>query len=148
MQVLTVAIGVAVVLLGLICWVGQSLAFLAPEIARRLGLVEPREDMDETFYIIEVESLGLTDLLLTWTLPLSAFLMLVGTSGWPWLALVGGGTYLYMATAIILRRLYLARHGKRIGRASDVKVAYAFGALSLVSAIVMIVLAVIALRAS
>ncbi len=143
---MTLVIGVPVILLGLLCWLGQSLVFLAPEVAQKFGLVEPREELDETFYIIEVESLGLADLLLTWTLPLAGFMMIIDAPSWPWFALVGGGTYLYLAAAIILRRYYLIRHGKAVGRASAVRTAYIFGALWLLSAMAMIVLAVRALQ--
>lgn len=67
--------------------------------------MEPREDLDQTFYIIETESLGLVDFLLTWTFPLAGFLMIIEASTWPFFALVGGGTYRYLAAAIILRLL-------------------------------------------
>jgi hypothetical protein len=143
---MTLANGILVIMLGLLCWIGHSLVFFSPKVAQKFGLVEPREDLDETFYIIEVESLGLADLLVTWTFPIAGFLMIINASSWPWFAPVGGGTYLYMASAIILRRYYLIRHGKKVGRASSVKVAYFFGTLWLLSAMTMIVLAVRALQ--
>ncbi len=142
---MTLAMGIVAIVLGLICWLGQSLVFFAPDMAQKLGLVEPREDMDETFYIIEVESLGLADLLLAWTLPLAGLLMILDTPGWPVLALVGGGIYLYLAVAIILRRVFLARHGKKIGHASAVRGAYVFGGLWIAASLAMIILAVAAL---
>ncbi len=142
---MTIAVGILCVGLGLLCWLGQSLVYVAPEVAQRFGLVEPREDLDETFYIIEVKSLGLVDLLVTWTFPLAGLLMIIGAPGWPWVALVAGGVYIYMAAAIILRRYYLIRHGKKVGSAAAIRTAYMFGALWLLSAMAMIALAVKAL---
>lgn len=143
---MTLIIGIPVILLGLLCWLGQSLVFIAPELAQKFGLVEPRADLDETFYIIEAESLGLADLLLTWTFPLAGVLMILDAPSWPYFALVGGGTYLYLAAAIILRRYYLIRHGKAVGRPSAVRAAFIFGVLWLLSATAMIVLSVRALQ--
>ena len=135
-------LGIVILLLGLICWVGQGLVFIAPETAQNLGLCEPRAEMDEAFYIIEVESLGLADLLLTWTFPLAGLLMILDNPGWPILALVAGGIYLYMSAAIILRRVYLIRHGKKVGSPSAVRTAYIFGALWIITSVAMILLAV------
>ncbi len=143
---MTFAVGILVLGLGLLCWLGQSLVFIAPEVAQRFGLVEPREDLDETFYIIEVKSLGLVDLLVTWTFPLAGLLMIIEAPSWPWVALVGCGVYIYMAAAIILRRYYLIKHGKQVGSSAAVRTAYIFGALWLLSATVIIALAVSVLQ--
>ncbi|NNF24375.1 MAG: hypothetical protein HKN63_06165 [Rhodobacteraceae bacterium] len=89
---MTIAIGVVVRVLGLVCWIGQGFVFFVSEVAETFGLLEPREDLDGTFYIIKVESLGLADFLPAWTLPLSSLMMIVGASGWPLAALVAGGT--------------------------------------------------------
>ena len=137
--------GIIIILLGLICWAGQSFVFFAPRSAERFGLIEPREDLEETFYIIEAESLGLTDLLLAWPLPLAGLLMILEVPGWPVWALVGGGIYLYLSLAIVLRRVYLRRHGMRIGSLLAVRAAYLFGGLWFASAAVMILLGIAAL---
>lgn len=140
---MVVFVGTSALLLGLICWIGQSLVFFSPETAQKFGLVEPASDMDTTFYIIEAESLGLADLLLTWTFPLAGLLMIVDSPAWPVLSLVAGGIYLYMSAAIILRRVYLIRHGKRVGTSSAIRTAYIFGALWIVLSVLMIVLAAV-----
>ena len=139
---MSIILGIVVLLLGLLCWIGQSLVFFAPETAQKFGLCEPRSDMDESFYIIEVESLGLADLLLTWTFPLAGLLMILDNRAWPFLALVASGIYLYMSAAIILRRVYLIRHGKTVGSASAIRTAYLFAALWIITYVAMIVLAV------
>ncbi len=143
---MTMAVGILALGLGLLCWIGQSLVYAAPEVAQRFGLVEPLEDLDETFYINEVKSLGLVDLLVTWTFPLAGFLMIIEAPSWPVVALIGGGVYIYMAAAIILRRYYLIRHGKKVGSVAAVKTAYLFGTLWLLTAMGMIALAIDALH--
>ncbi|KPK10365.1 MAG: hypothetical protein AMJ68_09415 [Acidithiobacillales bacterium SG8_45] len=135
---MTTFIGITVVLIGLIAWVGQSLAFAAPNVAVKLGLLESKNEMDETLYIIEARALGLNDLLLAWTLPLSGLLMLLNNPLWPYLGLVGGGIYLYFSGMVILSRIYLGKAGKKIGSPSNIKAVYVFGAVWAIAATTMI----------
>ncbi len=142
---MTITIGFFVIIAGLICWVGQSLSFISPNIALKLGLLEPPEEMDNTFYTIEAKALSLNDMLLTWTLPLSRFLMLFKHPLWPYLGLVGGGIFIYFAGLIILSRVFLKWRGKKVGRPSAEKAAYVFGVVWILASILMIVLASIEL---
>jgi hypothetical protein len=73
-------IGIVVIVVGLICWIGQSLSFLAPHIAIRIGLCEPENEMDQTLYIIETKAHGLNDMILTWTAAARIVAYAVGTS--------------------------------------------------------------------
>lgn len=134
-------IGIAVIVVGLIAWVGQSLSFLVPTIAIKLGLCEPEEEMDQSLYIIETKAQGLSDMLLGWTLPLSGLLMIFDHKLWPILALIGGGTYIYFSAVIMLSRIFLKKRGKKVGRQSSENSAYVFGSIWILSAITMIVLA-------
>ncbi len=135
-------IGIVVIVVGLICWLGQSLSFLAPQIAIRIGLCEPENEMDQTLYIIETKAHGLNDMILTWTLPLSGLLMIVDHRYWPVFALVGSGIYLNFSGIIILHRIFLKNRGKRVGSPSSEKVAYFFGSIWILSAVTMIGLAI------
>jgi hypothetical protein len=132
------AIGVVVVIVGLIAWIGQTTAFLAPSLAVRLGVLEPKDEVDSTLYLIEAKAEGLADMLLTWTLPLSAFLMLLEHPLWPYLGLIGGGVFLYVAILITLSRIY---------RPSSERAAYVFGGIWALSAVIMIALSAIELSA-
>jgi hypothetical protein len=138
-------IGVVVLIVGLICWIGQSLTFLVPSVAVKLGLLESEEEMDPTLHIIEARALGLNDMLLTWTLPLSALLMLLEHPLWPYLALIGGAIYTYFSGLIILSRVYLKRRGKKVGRPSSERAAYVFSVIWILSSFSMIALASIEL---
>ena len=69
--------GIAVIVLGLICWLGQTLMVLAPRVAVKLGVGEPEEDLDRSMYLFERFSQGIMDVLLTWMLPASALMMLL-----------------------------------------------------------------------
>lgn len=140
------AIGILIILLGLICWVGQTLAVFAPDAAVRLGVAEAEEDVDRSMYLFERYSQGIMDVLLTWILPAAAFLMLTGNEHWPYLALVGGGVYLYFPGVFSITRIVLKRNGIKVGKPASELVAYALGALWTGSAVYMIALAVMELR--
>ncbi|KPJ89648.1 MAG: hypothetical protein AMS18_12300 [Gemmatimonas sp. SG8_17] len=123
------AIGIVVLIAGLIAWLGQSLAFFAPSWAVRFGVLEPEEDIDSTLRVIEARAEDLTDILLTWTLPLSGLLMVLKHPLWPYLALVGGGVFLYIAGLITLSRVFLKREGKKVGLPASERAAYLFGGI-------------------
>ena len=138
----TTTLGVLVIVLGLICWLGQTLMVFAPRVAIKLGVGEPEEDVDRSMYLFERFSQGIMDVLLTWMLPASAFMMLRGYEHWPVLALVGGGVYLYFPGVFSITRIVLKRNGMKIGRPASEVSAYVFGAVWILSAIYMIALAV------
>lgn len=137
---MTTIVGIAVILFGLIAWLGQSLVFFTPDLATRLGLVEPKEYVEETLYIIESRALGLNDLLLTWTLPLSGVLMFLDNPLWPYLGLIGGGIYLYFSGLVVFSRLFLKRANKKIGSSSAVVAAYVFSLIWALTSMAMIVM--------
>lgn len=138
---LSTILGILVVALGLICWLSQTLVVFAPDAATRLGLGEPEQDLDRSMYLFERYSQGIPDILLTWMLPASALMMLLGMEHWPILALVGGGVYLYFPAVFSITRVVLHRDGKKIGSPASVLAAYVLGALWTLSAIYMICLA-------
>ena len=141
------AIGILVIIVGLIAWIGQTLAFLTPSLAVRFRVLEPQEEIDPTLYVLESKAEGLTDMLLSWTLPASGLLMLLEQPLWPYLGLIGGGVYLYFAGVITLSRVFLKRWGKKVGRPASERAVYVFGAIWASSALTMIALAAIELSA-
>ena len=138
----TTTLGILVIVLGLICWLGQTLVVFAPDVAVKLGVGEPEEDIDKAMYLFERFSQGIMDILLTWILPASALMMLLGNDLWPVLALVGGGVYLYFPGVFSITRIVLKRDGRRVGSPASEVTAYVFGALWTLSAIYMILLAI------
>ncbi len=138
----TTTLGILVIVLGLICWLGQTLVVFVPDVAVKLGLHEPEEEMDRSMHLFERFSQGIMDILLTWILPASALMMLLGHELWPILALVGGGVYLYFPGVFSITRIVLKKDGKKIGSPASEMTAYVFGALWTLSAIYMIVLAI------
>ncbi len=139
---LMTVVGIMVILLGLICWVGQSLVVFAPDVAVKLGVGEPEDELDRSMYLFERFSQGIPDILLTWILPVAALMMLFGMVQWPLFALVGGGVYLYFPAVFSITRVVLKRDGKKIGSPASALTAYVLGALWTLAAITMIVLAV------
>ena len=135
-------LGILVIVLGLICWAGQTLVVFAPRLAERLGVGEPEEDLDRSMYLFERYSQGIMDILLTWMLPASALMMLLDYNHWPILALVGGGVYLYFPGVFSITRIVLKRDGLKVGSPASETAAYTLGALWTLSALFMIVLAI------
>jgi hypothetical protein len=139
---MTGIIGITVIVVGLICWIGQSLAVVALPIAIKIGLFEPEIEVDPSMFLFERYSQGIMDRLLTWILPFSAFLMVLENRYWPLFALIGGGVYLYFPGVFMIMRIVLKRHGMKVGRPSSVSAAYVFGWIWTLSSITMIVLAI------
>ncbi len=138
----TTVMGVLVILLGLICWIGQTLVVVAPGVAVKLGVGEPEEEIDRSMYLFERYSQGIMDILLTWMLPAAALMMLLDVKQWPLFALVGGGVYLYFPGVFIITRIVLQKDGKMIGKPASALTAYVLGVLWTLSAIFMLALAV------
>lgn len=136
------AIGIIVIIVGLLVYIGQGLSFFAPNLATKIGLNSPEEEMDQTLYVIETKANGLSDILLTWIFPLSGLLMILDHHYWPYLALVGSGIYLYFALFTIFCRVFLKKLGKKVGSPSAEKTAYIFSAIWILSSIAMIILGV------
>lgn len=138
-------IGVVTLVSGLIAWVGQILAWLAPSIAVRLGVLEPEDEVDPTLWIVERYAMGPSDAVLGWMLPLSAALMLVDQGAWPYLALSGAGVFLYFSAVTSLSRIHLKRNGLKVGRPSSERAAYVFGGIWSLCSLSMIGLAIVEL---
>jgi hypothetical protein len=142
---MTTAVGIFVIIVGTICWAGQSLSFFFPNIAVKLGVLEPKEEMDDTFYIIDSKVLGANDMALTWILPVSAVMMLFDSTYWPVFALIGSGIFVYFSGYIILSRLVLRSAGKKVGSNSSQVSGHVFGLLWIIASIGMSVLSIIKL---
>ena len=138
----TTALAVLAIILGLICWVGQTLVVFTPNIAEKLGVSEPEDEIDRSMYLYERFSQSIPDALLTWMLPASALMMLLEHELWPILALVGGGVYLYFPSVFSITRIVLKRDGLKVGTPASQLTAYVLGALWTLSAIYMIALAI------
>ncbi len=136
-------IGILVFLLGVFAWAGQFLSVVAPSLATRLGVMEPEGEIDESLRIIEGKAEGLMDTLLAWTLPASALMMLLDHPSWPFLAIFGGGVFLYFSGLISFSRVFMKAAGRNVGSAASVKAAYLFGGLWAACSVAMISLAAI-----
>ena len=135
---MNLALGIAMVVLGLLAWVGQTMAWLAPGPATRLGLIERRDAVEPAFWA-DLRGEAAWDAQTLWTLPVAGLLLLVDNEAWPHFSLVGGGMYLYFAGRGIFARMSLRRSGQRIGTPGSVTSAIVFlalwGAVALVAII-------------
>jgi hypothetical protein len=138
--------GIVLVVLGVVCWGGQAVSWLAPPTAVRLGLSEAEQDVEPTFWA-DIRGEAAWDALTLWTLPVAGILLMLDSSSWAYFGLVGGGMYLYFAGRGIWTRVVMLRRGLRIGDPSQLPVAIAFLAIWGVVAAITIVAALVALEA-
>jgi hypothetical protein len=119
------ALGLTVLILGAIAWLGQVVAWLAPDTAVRLTLMEAETDV-EPVYWADIRGEAMWDSLTLWTLPLAGLLLLAGQAWWAVFGLVGGGMFLYFAGRGVATRLLMQRRGHRIGAPQSVRVGLVF----------------------
>jgi hypothetical protein len=139
-----IAWGIVVVVLSLLGWGGQVVAWFAPAAAVRLGLTESEEQV-EPVYHTDGRGEALWDVLILWTLPVAGILLIADHEAWPYFGLFGAGAFVYFAGRGIVTRRMMQRRGFRIGTAENVMTAYLFLAIWGVMGGVTAVAAVIAL---
>jgi hypothetical protein len=139
--------GGVMIVLGLLCWGGQSISWLAPGAAERWSLTEG-EDTVEPVYFSDIRSEALWDALTLWTMPVAGVFLVVDNPAWAYFGLIGSGMYAYFAGRGIVVRFGMQRRGFRIGAPGNVRIGYAFLALWGGMALITAVAAVVALPTS
>jgi hypothetical protein len=135
--------GIVLIIFGLPAWLGQTIALLSPKIAQKLSLTETKADVDPAFWA-DVRGEALWDTLTLWILPAAGILLLLNSSTWVYLGLVGGGMYLYFAGRGIFQRLSMQRRNIRIGSPKSLQGVYVFLSLWGIVALVTIIMAIAA----
>jgi hypothetical protein len=125
-------------------WLMQAYTSIIPTKAAQLGMTEPEDEVDATFYA-DVRAEAYWDAAILWPLPVAGILLIFGSSLWAYFGLVGGGMFLYFAGRGIIARKVMQRRNIAIGSPESVKVAILFLALWGLVAIIAIVLAIAAL---
>jgi hypothetical protein len=138
--------GIVVVVLSLLAWGGQTIAWLAPATAVKLQLMEAEADVEPAYWA-DIRGEARWDSLTLWTLAVAGFLLILDNPGWAYFGLVGGGMYVYFAGRGILTRLELRRRGLRIGSPSSVKLGLAMLVIWGVMGLITIIAAARALPA-
>lgn len=141
---MAVAWGLVLVALSLVCWGGQTVSWLAPATAARLGLTETEEAVDPAFHA-DGRGEAQWDTLTLWVLVVAGVLLIADSRAWPYFGLAGGAVYTYFAGRGVLTRRAMERRGLRIGTASNVTIAYTFLSIWGLMGLVTVVAAVVAL---
>jgi len=147
MNTLNIIWGAFLILLSSIAYFGQVITTFWPELAAKLGVAEAETEVDATFYA-DIRGEAIWDGLTLWTLPLAGLLLILNSSLWPYLGLVGGGMYLYFAGRGIVTRGVMQRNNIQIGKLETLKVAYSFLTLWGLAAVITIFMAMAALLLS
>lgn len=121
MAAVTIAWGLVVTALSLLCWGGQLLSLVAPDLATKLGLIEDEADVEPVFWA-DVRGEALWDVATLWSLVVAGVLLLVGSDAWAYFGLAGGGAYLYFTGRGIVVRVTMMRRGFRVGGAESARV--------------------------
>ncbi len=141
---MNIVLGIIVVTLSLLAWIGQALAFLAPSTAVRWQLMEAEDTVDPVFWA-DIRAEALWDTLTLWVMVAAGVALIADSSTWPYFGLVGGGIYLYFGGRGICARVTMTQRGLRIGEPKSVRVGIAFLALWTAMALITIVAATVAL---
>lgn len=120
--------GVVLVLLGLLCWGGQLVSWLAPATAARLSLAEAEEDVEPAVWA-DFRGEAAWDALSLWTIVVAGVLLILGQEAWAYFGLVGGGAYVYFGGRGILSRQAMQRRGFRFGSRENVVIGFVFLAI-------------------
>jgi len=136
--------GIVVVALSLLCWGGQTIAWLAPETAARWNLMEAEDDVEATYWA-DIRGEAPWDALTLWTLVVAGVLLILDRSTWAYFGLAGGGMYVYFAGRGILTRVAMQRRGLRIGAPKNVQLGLTMLAVWGLMGLITIVAAVAAL---
>jgi len=136
--------GIAVVVLSLLAWAGQTLAWFAPSTAVRWQLMEAEDDVDPLYWA-DIRAEALWDATTLWVMVAAGGLLIADAASWPYFGLVGGGMYLYFSGRGISARLTMTRRGFRIGTPQSVRTGVIFLAVWGVMALITIVVAIAAL---
>ena len=137
--------GVVLVGLGLLCWGGQLISWLAPDTAVRLSLTEAEADVEPAVWA-DLRGEALWDALSLWSLVVAGILLVFESPAWAYFGLAGGGAYVYFAGRGIATRRSMQHSGFRIGAAPNVRVGYTFLAIWGVAGAVTIAAAIAELR--
>jgi len=122
---MSILAGIVLLVLSLLCWGGQTIVWLMPKTAVKLGLSEAEEDV-EPIYWADIRGEAAWDFFTLWTMVASALLLIVDEPAWAYFGLVGGGMYVYFSGRGIFTRLAMRRRGFRVGAATNLKLGYTF----------------------
>lgn len=136
--------GVVVVVLSLLCWGGQVIAWLAPDAAARWNLMEAENDVEPTYWA-DIRGEAPWDALTLWTLVVAGVLLIADNATWAYFGLVGGGMYVYFAGRGILTRAAMQSRGLRIGAPNNVQLGFTMLVVWGLMGLITIVAAVAAL---
>lgn len=135
-----IVLGSVVVILSVLCWGGQLIAWLAPASAVRWGLMEAEADVEPTYWA-DIRGEALWDVMTLWTMLAAGILLIADHAAWARFGLVGGGMFVYFAGRGIFTRMAMQRQGLRIGDPRSVRIGLTFLAVWGVMGLAVIVAA-------
>lgn len=132
--------GLVIIVLALIAWGGQTLSWLAPARAVKLGVMEAEEDVEPTYWA-DIQGEAAWDTFTLWTLVVAGFLLVFDQPEWAYFGLAGGSVYIYFAGRGIVTRVVMIRRGLRVGAPQNVRTGIFFLVLWGIAGLITVVAA-------
>jgi hypothetical protein len=142
---MSTAWGIIVASLALLAWGGQTISWVAPDTAARLGLTESEDSVDRTFFA-DGRGEAFWDTFTLWTMLAAGVLLVMDHSWWPYFGLMGGGMFVYFGGRGIASRRLIQQAGLSVGTPKTVGQAYLFLAIWGAVGLITIVAAIVALQ--
>lgn len=139
--------GIVVVVLSGLAWGGQTIAWLAPNTAVKLRLMEAENDVEPAYWA-DICGEASWDFFTLWTMLAGGILLIVAEPAWAYFGLIGGGMYLYFTGRGIFTRVTMRRNGLRIGAPLNLRLGYCLLTIWGMMALITIIAAVVALSPS
>ena len=136
--------GIVVVALSLLAWGGQTVSWIAPDLAARLSLMEPEDSVEPTYWA-DIRGEAPFDFITLWPMVVAGVLLILDNSAWAYFGLVGGGMYVYFAGRGIFTRVAMQHRGFRVGNPLNLKIGYAFLVVWGLMGLIVIAASVVAL---
>ena len=134
--------GIILTAISALGWSGQVITVFWPRTAVKLGLCEPKADVDPVFFA-DVRGEAIWDTMILWTLPVAGVLLILAQPLWVYFGLVGGGVYLYFSGRGLVVRKVMRGRGIRIGKPDTLVVANIFLLVWGLTAVVTVVFAMV-----
>ena len=141
---MNVFLGIVVVVLSLLCWGGQVIAWLAPATAVKLTLMEAENDVEPAYWA-DIRGEAAWDALTLWTMVVAGALLIIDNPTWAYFGLIGGGMFVYFGGRGIFTRVAMRRRGFRVGTPQNVKIGLVFLGIWGVMGLITIIAAAVAL---
>jgi hypothetical protein len=126
-------------------FIGQLISVINFKLAQKLGLQEKDEETDPLFSRLELNT-AKWDLVVMWTLPIAAVLMLIDHGWWPYVGILAGGINIDTGGREIAKILGLRAKDVKTGTPAEVRLLFGYLTLLTVTGLALVIYAFMNLK--